>query len=296
VENSEWRDLLLSLRGEPGSLVVKDVTIAPRLSPFALSQTYGDQAKAITIRFMGRLSDPDGFQDLFSYVFPTVNMKNLTSVVNVGRELNKTIKKLENQCFSITQEYNDPDPDHILWGCASSISDKEFTKMTIDNDTERKRLESPRQAVKDLNLEAFFLSQQLVPFLQTVYRTDIPNNSKQNLDFSNMYILNGNLSNTDLSQWDLRNTIFGFVDLSGSDLTVSVSKFEGSEFRSCNWWDAKAIDADLLLSLIKYSYPYRFLGIYYPVNINKENYIEKVRRLCALAHAKCPAELDFGQP
>jgi hypothetical protein len=45
TENTEWRDLLSSLKGEPGSVVLKDVTIAPRLTSFSTSTTYGGQAK-----------------------------------------------------------------------------------------------------------------------------------------------------------------------------------------------------------------------------------------------------------
>jgi hypothetical protein len=87
VENSEWRDLLSSMKGETDSLVVKDVTIAPRLKSFASSPTYGDQAKAVSVNLMNHLSNPDGFQELFSYVFATVSNNNYVSVIDVGRKL-----------------------------------------------------------------------------------------------------------------------------------------------------------------------------------------------------------------
>jgi hypothetical protein len=105
VEDSEWRDLLGSLKGSSDSIYT-DLTIAPRLTSFAASATYGAQAKAISIRLMGRLSNPDGFQDLFSYVFPAITSKDIPALLDVARSLTKSKRALET--IVISRQQNRP--------------------------------------------------------------------------------------------------------------------------------------------------------------------------------------------
>jgi hypothetical protein len=87
---------------------------------------------------------------------------------------------------SVVKEYDEQDTENILWGCAASISDEKFAKMPIKNEVARKKIEGHRQAVVDLNAEAYFLTQQLTPFLRTVYGADTSDNSKPTLDFSSL--------------------------------------------------------------------------------------------------------------
>jgi hypothetical protein len=290
VENSEWRDLLSSLKG-PSDSVYTDVTVAPRLKSFASSSTYGEQARQISIRLMGRLSNPDGFEDLFSYVFPVVNNNNISLILDVSRTLNKSKSTVEGKCGPIVANSNEKDEGYILTYCAEGLDDKEFLALMLNSEVAR-RVAPFRQSLHDLGRESIYLSQALTPFLRTEYEIGNSQTAKP-INLSNVYISNVNLSNLDLSTWDMTNTIFDQVNLAGANLTMS--KFDGVDLRGCNWWDAQAVAPSLLPSLIDRYRPYYVKGSYYPVELDEEKYKQSVRNLCARMRVACPDDIGFGQ-
>jgi len=167
VENSEWRDLLSSLKG-PSDSVYTDVTVAPRLKSFASSSRYGEQARQISIRLMGRLSNPDGFEDLISYVFPVVNNNNIYLILDVSCTLNKSKSTVEGKCGPIVANSNEKDEGYILTYCAEGLDNKEFLALTLNSEVAR-RVAPFRQSLHDLGRESIYLSQALTPFLRTEY-------------------------------------------------------------------------------------------------------------------------------
>jgi hypothetical protein len=287
TEDSEWRDLLSSLKGSSDAIYT-DLTIAPRLTSFASSSTYGEQAKAIATRFMGHLSNPEGFQDLFSYVFPTVDSNNVHAILDVARSLTKSKRALENHCSSAVKDADVKDEGYVLSYCAEALDDKAYAQLALQDEMARK-LASSRQSINDIGKENFYLSDKLSEFLHGQYRINTLNTIS--LDLSNVHI-RADLSGMDLSHWNISNTIFDFVNLSKSDLTTSA--FDGVEFRGTNWWDVRAISPNLLMYALQRWYPYYAQGVRYPVDADKDKYQQKVRDLCRLSNVTCPNDIIFG--
>ena len=97
LEDTEWRDLLTSLKGQSDS-VYSDPTVAPRLRSFFASPVYGEQAKSIAGRLMGHISNPDGFRDLYSAVFGDVTQQSVESIIDISRVLFATRQAQQGQC------------------------------------------------------------------------------------------------------------------------------------------------------------------------------------------------------
>jgi uncharacterized protein YjbI with pentapeptide repeats len=293
IEDSEWRDLLSSLRGSPNA-VYTDLTIAPRLTSFASSPAYGDQAKAIAIRFMGHLSNLDGFQDLFGYVFPMVDDKNVRAILDVARSLTKSKRALENRCSEIVGDTGSNPKLPILSACGESIDDKTFQQLTQDSDVGdiARKVSESRQSINTLNQEAQFLTDKLTNFLRLEYGLkDHGQPRETRLDLSDTFITNTDLSGVDFSKDNISNTIFDRVILSGSDLRTS--KFEGVELRASNWWDAQTIDSGLLVYAIENYPPYFIKDVSLPIEITEQDYKKKVKDLCDRNHIQCPAYIKF---
>jgi hypothetical protein len=284
IEDSEWRDLLSSLKGSPDA-VYTDLTIAPRLTSFASSRAYGDQAKAIATRFMGHLSNLDGFEDLYTYVFPVVDRNNVHDVLDVARALTKSKKALENLCSNIAADAGANDDSSIFLGCAEDLQDKDFQELMHRNDVGEvaRKISESRQSLNTLNRESQFLTDHLVTFLHKQGRLKI--------DLSNIFMANTDLSNMNLSDWNITDAIFDGIDLSNSDLRTPA--FRGAEFRDSNWWDVQDIDRDLL-SYVMQSFPaFSYSEATKRWKITEEAYKDKVTKLCNTNHLVCPGDIKL---
>src|SRR5262249_15971014 len=120
------------------------------------------------------------------------------------------------------------------------------------------------------------------------------------IDLQRVYLVDINLSSTELCSIDFSNLILDSVDL--SDAVLRSVKFENIDFRATNWWDAKSVNGELLLYLIKNARPY-FIGtsggrgaVYEEKNPSKarEMYLARVRALCAHEGVVCPSRMPFS--
>jgi hypothetical protein len=186
IEDSEWRDLLSSLKGSSDA-VYTDLTIAPRLTSFASSPTHANEAKQIATRFMGHLSNVDGFRDLFGYVFPAVNNDNIQAVLDVARSLTKSKRTLEEQCDGIIADTDTKVDASNLFGCGEALDDKSFQKLIQQKNIKElvMKMSEPRKSLMTFNREADFLGNKLVIFLRLKYNVNQTDNM-QPLDLSNI--------------------------------------------------------------------------------------------------------------
>ena len=104
-EDTQWRDLLSSFKG--GSEVFySDVTAVTHLRSFLESPRYKDEAIAIAMQVMGRLTRLDVFTALYSNVFgEPVTEQNFQRVLEVAQALNSTRQKAEMVCSSLSTKY-----------------------------------------------------------------------------------------------------------------------------------------------------------------------------------------------
>jgi uncharacterized protein YjbI with pentapeptide repeats len=284
IENSEWRDLLGSMKGSSDA-VYTDLTIAPRLTSFASSTTYGDQAKAIAARFMGHLSNPDGFRELFSYVFPNITSDNISAVLDVARALGRSRIAVENACISTAANEATPKYVDILTWCGITLDDKAMSDLMKQTASAREIADNRRKML-NITSEARFLTNELSSFLHGPVGHS---SSTATLDFSYAYLAYGDFSHLDVSHWNVSNTIFDNINLADSDLRTG--NFTGVEFRLSNWWDARYISPALLFHCIRW-WPPKFHPLV-QVNIASDVYTQKVRLLCDRSGIECPSDIPF---
>lgn len=259
-EDTEWRDLLSSLKGR-SDVVYNDVTIAPRLQSFAESPRYGSETKAIAARLMGHLSNPDGFDDLFSYVFGAVNTGNVVQVIIVSKELRASQRELEGRCPA-------------GYDCDRGIEPLPANHRLTAND---RTVIALSNSLSDLYVEQQTVSQKLSDFIRA--------NGAVGLNLSNASIASADLSGIDFTKADITNAILDRVRLDGA--TLDISKFKNAEFRESNWWDARQISTPLLIYAIHNYNPWYARGVTLLYPITTAQYRAKVARLCQASGLTC---------
>ena len=295
LEDTQWRDLLTSLRGSP-DVFDADVTVAPRLRSFFNSARYGDQARDISLRLMGRLTNTAGFKELYNIAFPVLTPEALPKVLDVARALVATRAKVMSECNNLSARYQDELPSDAVYGfCTFGLPVTEFTKNFKSNfPTQALEL---RQAVKDLQDNVNFItSYHISPYLKSHYSLD--NSEKRDeqseLNLSDLYIIGQDWSNLDLSRFYLERTGFDNVNLTNANLTMM--KYYGIYFLASNWWEARNINQNLLDVLVEHQFPffqnYRFEVVKAP---SIDRYKARVAELCQPLRPVCrPENLKFG--
>jgi hypothetical protein len=267
IEDTEWRDLLNSLKVGP-SAVYSDVTIVPRLQSFAHSDTYGTQVKQMAIILLGRLATPEGFDQLFTATFPTITSDNVSDVIRVSKNLATSELNLESRCPS-------------GYDCDSGLGLSNADKQQGTN------AQLARQLYIELGnvyTEQRHVSQRLVSYVRVHQPVD--------LDLSQASIAEADLTGIEFVGSDISGTIFDKDDMTNA--TLATTHFSDAEFRRVNWWDASEISPDLLRYLIA-----RYNPNYFPNNaanapISDGQYMVKLKRLCSRAAIDCP-RAPFGR-
>lgn len=288
-EDSQWRDLLTTLRGSPDTFD-SDVTVALRLRSFFASVRYGDQARDISIRLMGRLTSVDGFKDLFGIVFAEINLDSFERILDVGRSLNATRINIEAECSNLSAQYKLPNADYGL--CTLGIPVSEMNKVI--NAPFPQRGIQLRQALNGVYAEMLFISQSIAPYLRANYAVGA---QAHQLDLSSINFFNIDLSKVDFSDAKLDNTIFWNVSFDGADLRSR--SYGGARFNASNWWDAQVIDQGLLNNLIQYQHPFYLANAVYtvPPEPTQAHYNERIAQLCQPPRPACAAQnLRFRSP
>jgi uncharacterized protein YjbI with pentapeptide repeats len=292
-EDTQWRDLLTSLRGSAESFD-SDVTVSSRLRSFFHSARYGDQARDISVRLMGRLTNSAGFKDLYDIVFAEITPDVFANIVNVGRSLNSTRLNIEAECSNLSFQYK-LSSNYGL--CTVTVSVSELTK-TI-NSAFPERAFQLRQALTGVYAEMVIVSKNMEPYLKTNFpiNASANNANSKSLDLSSMMFFNIDLSGVNFANMDLQRTIYWNVNFDKANLRNV--KYNGIFFNASNWWDAANIDQTLLDFLITYQYPFwngdvEFAPLEKPT---LEHYTARIAELCQPLRPACKAEnLKFGLP
>jgi uncharacterized protein YjbI with pentapeptide repeats len=293
AEDSQWRDLLASI-SRAKDAINSDVTIAPRLKSFAGSLRYGSTAKDIAARLIGSVVDNSSFSELFDYVFPEVTEDNLETAVAVARKLTRLKKAIESKCYDMRiaagVTYCGADLDDVTFDKKVKVLRNPARAATLDT------ISAQRQVLVDIGNDSIFYSKKLEGPLRLRLSGSGGKHAK-GIDLSAVFLNSINLSNLDFSSSNISGAIFDTVDIAKSDLQVGAS--DGADFRASNWWDAKAINPDLLLSLIQRNNPIYAEGISLSIVVNgagagKDQYRQKVESLCSLAHTTCPKPIPYG--
>jgi hypothetical protein len=299
TEDTEWRDLLASLKGVSDT-VYSDPTVAPRLRSFFTSQVYGDQAKSIAGRLMGHISNPDGFRDLYSAVFGDVTDGNAGSVADIGRALMTSEAALHGQCNDLMNGAKIPF-DRDMLDCGVYVDDARATELSARLNVPA-QVATMRRSVLQLDREQAFVVTKLTEYLRENYRLPRDHRRNPGLDLSGLGIVLRDFSDLDLTDFTINGTLFDTVDFRGTVLNTK-ARVEGRpgssdvpDFRGSTWWEAKSIEPDLLVFLIQWYYPYLRADTRYPVGyrITQDAYLAKARALCAAAAITCPSPMKFG--
>ena len=303
LEDTEWRDLLSSLKGGSDS-VYSDLTVAPRLRSFFGSASYQTQAKSIAERMMGRISNPEGFADLFASVFGEVDRQNIGSILDIFRTLVTSRRTLISQCDAI---YNGASVPFImqLTDCGIHVDEKHANEL-LKQFNVAPQITELRRSEDRLQLELGTMNRKLGAFLRANYQQPRDPRRAPSLDLSATDFIDTDMSNLDLTDFDITGGIFDRVNFSGTIINPKhrtsgvMPGISGSvdqpDFRGSTWWEAQSIEPTLLAFLIQRYPPYNFDYTVYPSGyaITRAAYEPKVAALCAKAGIVCPSPLRFG--
>jgi hypothetical protein len=306
IEDTEWRDLLGSLKGASDA-VYSDPTVAPRLRSFFASVSYGDQAKSIAGRLMGHISNPEGFADLFTAVFGEIDRQNIGSVLDVFRALLISKQSLHYQCNDLLISSKVPyEPG--LADCAAYTDDTHAAQL-IDRFKVDAKFASLRRSDGQLSREMGVVDQRIVSFLRANYRIPRDRHDMPGLDLSGTDFLDADFSQLDFTGFDITGTIFDRTNFSNAILNPktrtelgqpvgSAAFAEQPDFRASTWWEAQSVEPNLLTFLMNWYFPYLVPNVIYPLGyrITREAYQAKVAALCTKAGIACPPQLKFGSP
>jgi hypothetical protein len=298
-EDTEWRDLLTSLKGTSDS-VYSDPTVAPRLRSFFGSRTYGDQAKAIAGRLMGHISNPDGFTDLFAAVFGEVDAANVGSVLDIGRELTTSRQALTLQCNDLLKNADIP-YDPALGECGTD-AEESLVSQAIQKFKVPAQFGSLHQSSRQLARESWILESKILPFLRANYHVPRDFRRSPGLNLSGQSFLMADFTQLDLTGFKVAGTVFDTVDFTGAIIAPDdwtrggPQAVDQPDFRGSIWWEAQSVEPTLLGFLILRYYPYASPTARYPVGykITQPSYAAKVSTLCKASEIPCPSLLKFG--
>ena len=303
LEDTEWRDLLSSLKGGSDS-VYSDLTVAPRLRSFFESASYQTQAKSIAGRMMGRISNPEGFADLFASVFGEVDRQNVGSILDIFRTLVTSLKTLNSQCDAI---YIGASVPFVLklTDCGSHVDENQASGLMKQFNV-APQITALRRSKDRLQVELGTINYKVGAFLQANYQQPRDPRRSPSLDLSATDFIDADMSKLDLTDFDITGAIFDRVNFAGAIITpkrrITDAKPGGPgsvdlpDFRGSAWWEALSIEPNLLAFLMQWYPPYVFDYTIYPFGyaITRAAYEPKIAALCAKAGIACPSPLRFG--
>jgi Pentapeptide repeats (8 copies) len=277
AEDTQWRELLATLQGG-SSRAISDISLVPRLKTFFNSPIYGSQARDVSKRLMGNLTDEGAFRDIYTAVFPEVQTTKLEDLIDMSRIMFRTNNELNRKCAALSQGLDIPTTfqDPAGWGiCANLVPDVAVVGIIkgVNNSAE---ILNTRHAAADSATELSFLSAKLLLGIKQYNKE----NSKKHVDMSGVNIFRADAKGVDFSGIDISRSGFSYVDFSNAKLTPI--KYENVDLFYSNWWDAAEVDQDLLPQLIRYRYPGYADGerIATTTPVTKDYYVHRIEILC----------------
>jgi hypothetical protein len=291
-EDTQWREAMKTYAeaGKEGNFVA-GVAAAAMMKNFLHSPRYGSQARDMALLLMPKIADMDSFVDLFTAVIGNPTPADLEAMITLSRQLNNAYDEttdLINTAETQDRARKSAGPSLNLspfFGREPSPSPSSALSSIISPVDQLKHMHAAMERQVD------FLSQKIAGVLSREPKAGA------HLDLHGAWIRSVELSRVDLSGADLTDAVLNSVTLDGAILAAIV-KYARSNWADTQWWAADEISGPLLQNLMQNAFPYRNGdAAYEPANPTREDYVRRIKELCAKARIDCPANrILFGKP
>jgi hypothetical protein len=278
-EDTQWRDAMKAIstsasrRGSPIESIVANTS----LKPFFSSLRYGRPARELALQLLGQTASLGSFEDLFHSAIPRPAWDNVDDLVKVNRTLFSGFNQVDAQ-LDETNAREAQEQQTAGVGAARQTPPSSAIGALAKDEIIFHR--------NELIDELIFVSSKIADILHS------PKPTGQKLNFSKAFLFNCDLSNTDLSGADLSDARLEGVDLGGAKLDIKIYQFDSTSWSDTQWWKAAYISGPLLKYLSENKYPYYATDLTY--DVNKEEYMADLHKLCGAAKLDCPVSPKFG--
>jgi len=276
-EEADWGAFEAILDKDTADRLYASPTFTARLRSFAIAGRYDRQLLDITKKFMIQLSSPSAFQDIWKIAFKEADDNNIDSVVEMARLKSDVEIKAKCKAGSSRLNFkNMPTDPWSEWGICSSVVTHDEVVNQIRDPKDQDEGWRLHQALANDGIFKSFLSDQIAGYLR---RKSNRATGSRMLDLSNVYLLWANFDNVDFSGVNLTGATFDRASLKGSILRPKDTAPAAVYFLGVPWWEAEAIDLQLLNILIVTAQPGKAL-LPQGYDITYEEYVNKVQALC----------------
>jgi hypothetical protein len=289
TETTEWRELLTSIQksNEKPNGIVDDITIPLRLRSFASSVKYKNEARTMAAVVMGKMADPEGFNQLFDFIFTESGIQDLDTMILIAREQAQSSKRIDATCKSESERVNFGSfgIQNVCW---AGYTEKQLLSFGLtENDKAMFELKRKYNAI---GVQISFISPKIAEHLRR------ENPVKRQIPLRGLYLFSVDLSKVDFHNIDISYTFFDSVNFSRAILQPN--GHDGALFSASNWWDAEIADPKLLNILLSYFYPRRSesFNSYIVKRPTRQQYTKSVLDLCVRSNMTCnEADLIFEE-
>ncbi|HEX6703892.1 MAG TPA: pentapeptide repeat-containing protein [Albitalea sp.] len=245
-EDIQWREAVKALAGSQS--VISGLAAQEMLKPLRETKRYHDKADELAIAVMGRVSDEEGFRDLFDSTFRQQDWSTVAGMLIVARTLAASYHAAADAAKEAERQERSARLQRGFMTAA--IGGVEATGSKSGNSWGG----LPPAFVSIGAANAYVAEMRYVcPKLAAILR--LPRPQKMDLDLSGVMLLDCDLSGTNLSRADLTGAQIQASRFEEVDLS-DLRGFKDSKWPSTPWWRAGRIDTRLLALLSKSSYPY----------------------------------------
>jgi hypothetical protein len=281
IETTQWRDLLSSLDSPNANIPQQSLTVPFRLRSFANSKRYSQDARLIGAAVLSKVTDIDGFQQLFNFIFAD-QPANLDTILEIDRQLYSNWIKNVNACREKSKGFVFPKTEADQNVCWDAYTDKQVQDFGVK--IEDLDIWAMRKVWHQQGIELDFMSSKIAPALRSAVEI---NRGSETIKLTNLFIVQVDLSKLDFSHIDISGSSFSAVIL--TQATLRPAKFDdNSSFSLSNWWDAAIIDKPLLQKLINTDFPsksHHFMPR--PPRPTRLEYVSAVLALCHKVDLTC---------
>jgi Pentapeptide repeats (8 copies) len=255
-QDQEWRDTI-KIVDEKISKQEDLTNTVTLLLPFLDNRRYAPYARSAAIEIMPALPNERVFRDFFQAVFPTIKPADYRSVVSIALRLSAARQKVQE------------DKDHSRRNQYSAELNDLCAPMTT------------------------MLKASSHKDLVEIFSGKGPDSSDGAVPMNHIYFQKCDLSGVDLTDVDLSDAVFSFVEL--HDSIIGESDINDDLWDAVVWWKAKYIAPKTLKALLQKYKPFQFhtnLHNYRPdEQISEAEWQFDINRLCGAATIECPAAL-----
>lgn len=272
TEDAQWTSTLAALTSV-GRNPADGFSYVARVKPFLRNERYAGVARDVAVVLLGKIVDPATFDDLFHATFPKPVVSDIPLLVRISRALNHNWDADKAALDRFDSSQGPPVQGPAMPATAAPPR----APVGASNAGQRDALQN---AQSELYKEMGVVNSTLADLLRA-------RKSNDTLDLTEIWF-----SRTDLHAASLRNADFGLaaisqVNLSGADLHGVHAELFLPDVR---WWRAQYLEKDVLETLVKTSYPYKFNEASYngvstsyaeSDAVTREDYKQGVVRLCS---------------